>query len=201
MALWAVRLWKVSDPYARDFIGAGGFNMIRRDVYQQIGGFEALRMEILEDLYLGKRVKQAGFKQRVVIGHDLVRVRWIDSAFAVVRLVEKNGFAVTRFRTGLHLLACLSFLIHAVLPLCAIVRGGWTTVAGLMTYIGIILAYHASCRVTRVPARYAFLFAPAVLLVACSFLRSMILALMRGGVVWRGTLYSLAELRRAARRS
>lgn len=201
MALWAVRLWKVSDPQARDFIGAGGFNMIRRDVYRQIGGFEALRMEILEDLYLGKRVKQAGFNQRIVIGHDLVRVRWLDSTFAVIRLVEKNGFAVTRFRIALHLLACLSFVIDALWPIFAITRGGWTTVAGLLTYIGIILACHASCRVTRVPARYAFLFAPAVLLVAYSFLRSMILALIRGGVVWRGTLYPLAELRRAARSS
>lgn len=201
MALWAVRLWKVSDPRARDFIGAGGFNMIRREVYRQIGGFEALRMEILEDLYLGKRVKRARFNQRIVIGRDLVRVRWIDGTFAVIRLVEKNGFAVTRFRTGLHLLACLSFVIDALWPIFAIAFGGWTTVAGLLTYIGFILAYHASCRITSVPARYAFLFAPAVLLVAYSFLRSMILALTRGGIVWRGTLYSLAELRRAARSS
>lgn len=198
LGLWAVRLWKISDPRARDFIGAGGFNLIRRDVYRQIGGFESLRMEILEDLYLGKRVKHAGFKQRIVIGHDLVRVRWIDSPFAVVRLVEKNGFAVTRFRTGLHLLACLSFVIHALWPILAIARGGWTTVAGLMTYIGILVAYHAGCRVTRVPARYALFFAPAVLLVAYSFLRSMIVALARSGVVWRGTLYPLTELRRYA---
>lgn len=200
IALWAVRYWKVADPRAKDSMGAGGFNMIRREAYNQIGGFEALRMEILEDIFLGHRAKRAGFAQRIVLGPDLVRLRWIDGAFAVVRLVEKNGFAVTRYRTGVHLFACFSFIVDGILPLAAIVCGGWTTVAGIATYLGIFLAYHASRRITRVPAWYAISFAPAVLLVAWAFLRSMLLALARGGVIWRGTLYPLADLRRAVRR-
>jgi glycosyltransferase involved in cell wall biosynthesis len=200
IALWAVRLWKVADPRARDFIGAGAFNMVRSHVYRQIGGFESLRLEILEDLYLGKRVKTAGFVQRIVLGPGLVRIRWISGAFAVVRLVEKNGFAVTRFRTGLHLLACLSFLIHAAVPLAGIALGGWTSIAGILTYAGIVLAYHANRRASRISAWYAAAFGPAILIVAYSFFRSMVLALIRRGVIWRETLYSLSDLRSAARR-
>lgn len=196
LAIWMVRLWKVSDPRARDYMGAGGFNMIRRDVYDRVGGFAALRMEIIEDVHLGRLVKRAGFAQRIILGPDLVKVRWIDGALAVVQLVEKNGFAVTRFRTGVHLVACLSFLVDAILPIVAIAHGGWAMVGGIATYLGIFLAYHASRRVTRVSAWHAVLFAPAVLVVAYGFLRSMILALVRGGVVWRGTLYPLRELRR-----
>jgi hypothetical protein len=201
VALWAVRYWKIADSRAKDSMGAGGFNMIRRDVYEQIGGFEALRMEVLEDIFLGRRVKRAGFAQRMVLGPGLVRLRWINGAFAVVDLVEKNGFAVTRYRTGLHLLACLSFVVDAVLPIVAIGSGEWTTISGLATYLGVFMAYHASRRITRVPAWYAITFAPAVLLVAWAFLRSMLLALARGGIVWRGTLYSLSDLRRAATRA
>lgn len=200
IALFAVRYWKVADPRSKDAMGAGGFNMIRREVYQQIGGFEALRMEILEDIFLGVHVKRAGFAQRIILGPDLVRVRWIDGAFGVVRLVEKNGFAVTRYRTGLHLLACTGFVIDAILPLAAIAAGGWTALAGFFTYLGIFCAYRATRHVTRVPSWYAITFAPAVLLVAWAFLRSMLLALARGGVVWRGTRYRLADLRRSARR-
>ena len=199
IALWVVRYWKVADPRAKDSMAAGGFNMIRREAYDRIGGFEALRMEVLEDVYLGRRAKLAGFAQRIVVGPDLVRVRWIEGAFAVIQLVEKNGFAVTRYRTGLHLLACLGLVIDAILPLVAIAWGGWTTISGLAIYLGIFLAYRASRRVTRVPAWYAITFAPALLLVAWSFLRSMTLALVRGGIIWRGTLYSLCDLRRAIR--
>jgi glycosyltransferase involved in cell wall biosynthesis len=201
MALWMVRLWKVADPRARDSMGAGGFNMIRSDVYHHIGGFEALRLEILEDVFLAIRAKRAGFAQRFVLGPNLVRLRWIHGAFAVVHLVEKNGFAVTRFRPALHLLACTSFLMHAIVPIAAIASGGLNAVAGILAYLGLALGYQASRRVTRVPVWYALAFAPGVLLVGWAFLRSMLLALARDGVMWRGTLYPLSELRRAARQA
>ena len=58
--LWGPRAWKIADPKARDAIGVGAFNLIRRTAYEQVGGFEALRMEIVEDLGLGRRVKRAG---------------------------------------------------------------------------------------------------------------------------------------------
>jgi len=199
MASWMVRLWKVADPRAKDSFGAGAFNMIRRNVYRSIGGFENLRLEILEDVFLGMRVKRSGFTQRVILGPNLVRLRWIEGLFGVVPLLEKNAFAVTRFRTPLQLLASLSPLLHAVVPLAAIFSGGWNAVAGILAYIGLVLVYQSSRRATRVNAWYALTFAPAVLLLAWAMLRSMVLALARGGVVWRGTRYPLAELRRAAR--
>lgn len=200
MAMWMVRLWKVADPQARDSMGAGGFNMIRRTVYHQIGGFDALRLEILEDVFLAMRVKRAGFAQDFILGPNLVRLRWIQGTFGVIQLVEKNGFAIARFRIWLHLLACLGLLIHAVVPLAAIISGGWNMAAGLLTYVGIGFSYHASRRITRVPAWYALAFAPSVLLVGWALLRSMLLTLVRGGVIWRGTLYPVNELSRAARR-
>lgn len=199
MASWIVRLWKVADPRARDSFGAGAFNMIRCDVYRKVGGFEALRLEILEDVFLGMRVKRAGFAQRVIFGPNLARLHWLDGTFGVISLLEKNAFAVTRFRAPLQILACLSPLLHAAVPLAAIFSGGWNTLAGILTYVGLAFVYQSSSRATRVPARYAITFAPAVLLLGWAMLRSMLLALSRGGIVWRGTLYPLAELRRAAR--
>jgi len=199
MASWMIRLWKVPDPRAKDSFGAGAFNMIRRNAYQQVGGFENLRLEIIEDVFLGMRIKRAGFAQRVILGPNLVRLRWIEGVFGVVSLLEKNAFAVTRFRTPLQLLACLSPIVHAVVPLAAIFSGGWNAVAGLLTYLGLFLVYEASRRATRVPAWYALAFAPAVLLLGWAMARSMLLALARGGVIWRGTFYPLEELRGAAR--
>jgi glycosyltransferase involved in cell wall biosynthesis len=200
MAMWMLRLWKVADPRAKDSFGAGAFNLIRRETYHAVGGFEALRLEILEDVFLGMRVKRAGFAQRVILGPNLVRLRWIHGTFGVIQLVEKNGFAITRFRIWLQLLACLGPLMDAVVPLAAVISGGWNMAAGLLTYVGIGFSYHASRRMTRVPAWYALAFAPSALLVGWALLRSMLLALVRGGVMWRGTLYPLKELRRAARR-
>ncbi len=200
LSQWTIRLWKVADPRARDFVGVGGFNLVRREVYEKVGGFEALRMEVLDDLRFGWRVKRAGFSQHVAFGPGLVRIRWIEGALSVIDLVEKNGFALYRYRTGLAGLACMGLAVQAVLPIAALAFGGWTMAAGAMTYVAIGLVYAANRRITQVSPWMAFLFAPAAAIVTLALLRSMILAMVRRGIDWRGTRYSLHELRRHAGR-
>jgi glycosyltransferase involved in cell wall biosynthesis len=200
-AQWTIRLWKVADPRARDFIGVGGFNLIRRDVYEKLGGFEGLRMEVLDDLRLGWLVKRGGYRQRVATGPGLVSIRWLQGALGVVHLAEKNGFAAFRFRIWLSLLAGLGLAVQIVLPLLAIVAGGWALAAGLLTYSAIATTYWANRRVTEASPWLAMFFAPAVALVLYAGLRSMVLALVRDGVDWRGTRYPLDELRRNSGRS
>jgi len=199
VAQWIVRTWKVAEPRARDFIGVGGFNLVRREVYEAIGGFESLRMEVLEDLYFGKRVKRGGFSQHVVLGPNLIRIRWLESVFSVFRLVEKNGFAMCGFRIWLELLACFGLLIDVFWPVAAIAAGGWALPAGILTYLALAMIYHANRRMSGVSAAHVLLFAPAIALLTVAFLRSMMLALVRGGIVWRGTRYPLDELHRFAR--
>jgi len=200
LSQWTIRLWRVSNPKAKDFIGVGGFNLIRRAAYEKVGGFDALRMEVLDDLRLGWTVKRAGLRQHVALGPWLVRIRWIDGALAVVKLVEKNGFAIYRYRIGLTLLACVGLALHVIVPLAALAAGGWMMLAGVLTYAGIAMVYESNRRMTQVSAWHAVLFAPAVAVVIYAFVRSMVLTLARRGVTWRGTLYPLSELRRAAGR-
>lgn len=195
LSTWTMRLWKVPDPQAKDFLGVGAFNMMRRSTLEAIGGFAVLRMEVLEDLRLGWLVKRAGFRSRVALGRDLVSVRWSDSAMGVVRNLEKNLFALYRYKTGLALFACLGLLVQIVWPLIALWVGGWARWAAITQYAAILGIYLASHRVTRVPFQYVVAFPFAAGLFLFAHLRSIFLALSRGGVVWRGTLYSLKQLR------
>ena len=200
LSQWIIRLWKVSDPRAKDYIGVGAFNLIRRDVYEKLGGFEALRMEVLDDLRMGWMIKRAGYRQCVVLGPDLVRLRWLHSALGVVHLAEKNGFAAYRYNVALTLLASIGLATIALLPLIAIVAGGWALVAGLLSYVAVALTFWGNRKVTAAPAWLAILYAPATLVVLYALMRSMTLALVRQGIDWRGTRYSLSEIRRYAGR-
>ena len=92
------RPWKVADPKARDHMGVGAFNMVRRSVYDAVGTYRALRMEVLDDMKLGKVVKNAGFAQRNVFGEDLISLRWAKGAFGIVNNLTKNFFAVLSFQ-------------------------------------------------------------------------------------------------------
>jgi GT2 family glycosyltransferase len=198
LSQWSFKVWKVADPRAKEFFGAGAFNLVRREVYERVGGFEAMRMEVIEDLRLGFTIKRAGYRQRVVVGHGLTRLHWVQGALGIVRLLEKNGFAAMRYRVGLAVMAFVGLTVQIVLPLVAIAHGGWTTVAGLLIYAGIAGTIAANGQINQASPWTAVLFAPATAVLLFALMRSMILALRRNGVVWRGTLYPLDELRRNA---
>ena len=132
-ALLSRLFWRIPLETAKESVGVGAFNLIRADVYRKIGGFEALRMEVLEDLRLGVEVKRHGLRPRVAFGRDLVRVRWVAGTAGVVRNITKNFFAAFRFRVWLTLAACMAlavFCLSCHLPHwpgrggCAL-RGSW----------------------------------------------------------------------------
>jgi glycosyltransferase involved in cell wall biosynthesis len=200
LSTWTLHLWRVADPEARDFLGVGAFNLVRRSVYETLGGFAALRMEVLEDLRFGWKLKRAGYRQRVVLGPGLAALRWSHGAWGVVRNLEKNLFALYRFRTAAALLACFGLIVQIVLPLAALWVGGWARVGAIVLYASIVGLYVASRKVTRVSPWYVLVYPLAAGLFLFAHVRSVVLALWRGGVLWRGTLYSLKELRAHAGR-
>src|SRR5437764_8312476 len=101
------RPWKVADPKAKDHMGVGAFNLVRRSVYERVGTYKALRMEVLDDMKLGKVVKNAGFAQRNVFGGDLISIRWAQGARGVVNNLTKNFFAVLSFQSWRTVISAL----------------------------------------------------------------------------------------------
>ena len=195
----AGRPWKIADPKAtKDYIGVGAFNLIRRPVYEALGGYAELRMEVLEDMRLGFRVKRAGYAQRVAFGKDLVRIRWAESAWGILNNLTKNLYSTFRFRTSLLLAACVGMFVMCLTPFVALFFPGPAQWAGIVTLFALLLLNLHYWRLTDIPPFYLALFPVATLLFVGTLLRSMILVLWRGGVLWRGTLYPLKELRRQA---
>jgi cellulose synthase/poly-beta-1,6-N-acetylglucosamine synthase-like glycosyltransferase len=199
-AMWASRPWKIADAKAkRDAVGVGAFNLMRRQAYEQVGGFEALRMEIVEDVGMGRRVKQAGLRQRVAFGKDLVRVYWAPGAMGLVEVLTKNMFAAFRFQILLLLGACGGLAGFFVLPPMTLLAGlAWPELLlpGFLAVGSVALAYRALTRYSGISAWYAALSPFAAMLLAFALLRSMVKTLRQGGVWWRGTFYPLNELRK-----
>jgi cellulose synthase/poly-beta-1,6-N-acetylglucosamine synthase-like glycosyltransferase len=195
----AARPWKIADPKAtNDYIGVGAFNLIRRPVYEALGGYAELRMEVLEDMRLGFRAKREGYAQRVAFGKDLVRIRWAESAWGILNNLTKNLYSTFRFRTSLLLAACVGMFVMCLTPFVALFFPGPAQWAGTVTLVALLLLNLRYWRLTDIPPVYLALFPIATLLFVGTLLRSMILVLWRGGVLWRGTLYPLKELRRQA---
>jgi hypothetical protein len=200
LSLWAARPWRVADPDARDAIGVGAFNLVRTVAYLQIGGFEAASMEILEDLNLAHRIKKARLRQRIAAAPGWVTVHWAAGTLGLVNNMTKNLFAIFRFRAILLLVAAGNLAGLCLFPLACLAVPG-LRLPGLLSVACIVGLYALSSRRSGISARYAALFPVAASLFIYSMLRSMVVTLAQGGVIWRGTFYPLTTLRRRGKNS
>ena len=191
------RPWKVADPKTKDHMGVGAFNLVRRSVYDAIGTHEALRMEVVDDMKLGKLVKNAGFAQRNIFGGDLISIRWAKGARGVVNNLTKNFFAVLSFQSGRTLLSAVGLAFLNFGPLLGVwLAHGLARVPFAVALVSIFLIYYGMWRRLRVPPYYFLLHPVAAALFIYTLLRSMALTLWNDGIEWRGTKYPLEELRK-----
>jgi cellulose synthase/poly-beta-1,6-N-acetylglucosamine synthase-like glycosyltransferase len=197
MFMFGHRPWKVADPKARDHMGVGAFNLVRRSVYDAVGTYERLRMEVVDDMKLGKVVKNAGFAQRNVFGADLISIRWAQGAMGVVDNLTKNFFAVLSFQWWRALLSAFALAFINLGPFVGVwLAHGWARVPYAVALGSMFLIYLGMSWRSGVPVYYFALHPVSTVLFIYTLLRSTALTLWNGGIEWRGTKYRLEELRK-----
>lgn len=191
------RPWRVADPDTRDHMGVGAFNMVRGTTYEAVGTYRALRMEVLDDMKLGKVVKNARFRQRNVFGDDLISIRWAHGAMGVVNNLTKNFFAVLSFQWWRTIASAFGLLFLNLGPFLGVcLTHGWERVPYAIALGSMFLIYVGMSFKSSIPPYYFLLHPISTLLFEYTLLRSMFLTLRDDGVTWRGTKYPLEELRK-----
>ena len=197
MFLFGHRPWKVADPATDDHMGVGAFNLVRRRVYEAIGTYAALRMEVLDDMKLGKLVKKAGFRQRNVFGADLISIRWARGAMGIVNNLTKNFFAILSYQWWRTLLSAFALAFLNLGPFVGVwLAHAWARVPYAIALGSMFLIYIGMSRRSSVPPYYFLLHPVSSTLFIYTLLRSMFLTLWNNGILWRGTKYPLEELRK-----
>jgi len=197
--LFGHRPWKVSDPKAKDTMGLGAFNLVRRQAYEAIGTFQALRLAVVDDVKLGDRIKSSGFRQDNVLGPGLLELHWGHGALGIVRNLTKNLFAVLDYRWTRTLGACLLLVVLNLFPFLGVwLAPGWSKAGFAVTIVAIAALYVGLYGIARISPAYALLHPVNSLIMIYALARSVAATLWHGGVVWRGTRYSLQELRKSS---
>jgi glycosyltransferase involved in cell wall biosynthesis len=189
--------WRVSDPKSRRYFGSGAFQLLRRTAYEGIGTHQRLAMEVVEDIKLGKLVKQRGFRSGVALTGDMVRLRWYQGLGGIINGLTKNTFPACDYNLGILVLnLSLLFTFH-LLPYLVLVfaRGLPQALAGVSALVILIVRFYTD-RYFRISPLYGFTNPLGAALFFYLLLRSAFLIRRRGGVVWRDTFYPLDELRR-----
>jgi hypothetical protein len=189
----------VTNPKSSAYMGVGAFQMVKRAAYEASGGHRRLAMEVIDDMKLGKIVKGAGFRSGVGIAQGAVAVRWHAGAGNVIRGVTKNFFAGTGFSVARVIFSIAGLLLTNVAPFLGVAFGhGWVRV---LAAVGLVMALALQCGVDvvlRASPLYCLTLPLGAILFGYMLLRSMVVTLRQGGIIWRGTFYPLAELRRGA---
>jgi glycosyltransferase involved in cell wall biosynthesis len=191
------RPWKVADPRTKDHMGVGAFNLVRRRVYEAVGTYQRLKLEVLDDMKLGKVVKEAGFAQRNVFGEDLISVRWGRGALGIVNNLTKNFFALVSFQWPRAIASVVALLFLNLWPFLGVWQAhGVPRLLYGAALLAMFLIYFGMSRRSNVAPYYFLLHPLSTVLFAYTLMRSTWVTLGNGGVQWRGTFYPLEELRR-----
>jgi cellulose synthase/poly-beta-1,6-N-acetylglucosamine synthase-like glycosyltransferase len=192
-----VRPWRTNDPHSKGYTGVGAFQLMRRSTYEAIGTHRRLAMEVVDDMKLGKLVKEAGFRSGVAKAWKEVRVRWHAGVGNIVRGTTKNFFAAAGYNLGLMCLQLVMVFGICVLPWLALpfVRG-WALIFDAIA-VAVTIAVHAGVCIEVGASPIYAVTEPIGASIFCWMLaRSTIVTLWNGGIEWRGTFYPLEELRR-----
>ena len=91
---------------------AGGCVLVETAALERIGGFSALRGELIDDCALARRVKATGGRTWIGMTHSVISRRRLGTLRASWRMVERSAFAQLRFSTPL-LACCVALLVVA----------------------------------------------------------------------------------------
>ena len=195
---------RVNDPTTRDAIANGQFILIKRSVYDAIGGHKKLHNLIVEDKAISEQVKWNGYRLIVADGRGVARTRMYTSFPQMWEGWTKNIYlglsdrpalmALGVFGAFLALMAALALPLWPLLGLVWLLNGGgWLALMVILQAMltwGAILFYRA--RVARqmgIPTWYALTTPLGAGVFAAMMGTSAWKVLSGKGVTWKGRLY------------
>lgn len=195
---------KVNDPHTRDAIANGQFIMIRRIIYDAIGGHERVKEQIVEDKAISEQVKWNGHRLIVADGSQVIRTRMYTSLPSMWEGWTKNIYLGLRDHPSMLMLgafgATVSVIAALFLPLWTLLGINWLFNSGAWPAIVVIIQsllvwtwlIYFRVRVARkmnISAWYALTTPLGAGIFAAMMLTSAWKVVSGQGVTWRGRKY------------
>ena len=108
--------YRVGNPNSQRAVGIGGFFLMRRAVLERVGGYEALKDEVLEDVRLAELIKHSGGSLLAEYAPSLLRTRMYRNFGGMWECCTKNWFAGMNFSLLLAMWCVFSMYLIAVVP-------------------------------------------------------------------------------------
>lgn len=194
---------RVQDPGSRVAAAAGGCILLRRSFLEKVGGLEAIRDALIDDVTLARHVKRAGGRCWLGTDPEMLSIRPYGKLADITDMVARTAFCQLGYRYSL-LLVTLAFLgVFFVSPPILLLLS-----AGVTSWMGGALAATAwvlesatllpVVRHQRVSSLYAGTLPAAAALYGAMTALSAWRHFTGRGVSWRGRTLSASSGRQGA---
>jgi hopene-associated glycosyltransferase HpnB len=125
---------RVNDPRSRVAAAAGGTVLIRRDALERIGGIDAIKASLIDDVALATSVKKSG---AIFLGHSglAASIRAYPNFGDIWHMISRTAFTQLRHSAVLLALTLLGLSTVWLVPVSAIAFGsGWQRACGLTAF-------------------------------------------------------------------
>ncbi len=203
---------RVNDPNSKVAIANGQYLLIRRRVYNAVGGIESVKDKIAEDLEFARVVKGAGYRLLIAEGTHLMSVRMYTSFDEIWEGWSKNTVLSFKGKPALALLAVSGVFSLTLMPVIAV---GWAwrawrnaTLSGekgectsalwavLLAAWSVVLPFVYRRRIDKnlgLSPAWTLTQPLGTLAMAAIMVSSLRRLLMGKGVTWKGRTYEVRE--------
>jgi hypothetical protein len=203
--LYAFPPKKINDPKNKIAAAMGGFILIRRRVYEALGGHSSIKDRIVEDFSLANLVKSSGYKLRIMKGEKLMSVKWYTNFTEIWQGWTKNVFfglgknwgqlVISVFRLlALGFFPLVLFLWSCIEVLFLRVQGYvWLAILAQSLFLLILTLYtgwHCT-RLFSISRYYSFTFPVGIAIYIALMLASAYKVTSGSGVTWKERVYRL----------
>ena len=178
----------------------GQYMLWKREAYQAVGGHEAVKSAMVEDVWLARRVKESGRRLAIRYGATAVSCRMYASFTEIWNGFSKNIFPGLGYSIPAMAAVVLFSLATSVVPflimLDVAVTGGWTTTAAeivaaqvaLMLLIRFVLAVRFDMEI------WSALLHPLAMAVLIGIMVNSTRWVLAGeGSRWKGRVYQCSK--------
>ncbi len=121
---------------------AGGCILLETRLLEEIGGFSALRGELIDDCALARRVKSLGNKTWMGLSHSVKSLRPYDGLGAIWNTVARTGFTQLHYSSLLLILCTAVMVVSFLVPVIGLfLPTAMATILCGVALSGMIISY------------------------------------------------------------
>jgi hopene-associated glycosyltransferase HpnB len=176
---------------------AGGCILLESRLIEKIGGFEAIRNELIDDCVLAKRVKSLGYRTWIGLTHSVHSRRCYENLAGIWNMVARTAFCQLRYSALFLAGATVIMLMVFWLPVAGFFfPGAGAKVISAWAFAGLVLSYLPTLRFYGRSKAWALTMPLIAALYLAMTWSSAIRFWVGAGSPWKGRFYTREDIQR-----